>query len=410
MLGHLKPHTCSLPSASQKAYKNYYCSICSSLRKQNNVSYTLFINNELTLVLLALQPYFKSQAITPKEAQTRCPAMGFTKKNAISLHPAIDKAAQLSVLLGWIKVTDWAYDRPHFAKGLLRRHLDHKTQPIFDKLPLTFQQVIQDYIQLTQSSTPSFEALVNQSGELSYQMVQEIGRYTKVPPRKLEKMSALFRGCGQLILLTDHLVDLTKDRQKQQYNPIISLVNQQGLHWDEAYYTIKRQFNEENHRLRSLLRYMEDKKVVHPNFAQAFWASLRQMEQQIIQHKPDFIADYFVFSEEEAPLMVKNECCDAGCCECCGEGCCECSCESCACESCSCGTGNCCSCEGTACCCCDSASGDGGGDVDAGGGDDFSGFAEDLTIDGLDGDSGKKKKPEDEKPPNVDDSLSQGSE
>ena len=43
-------------------------------------------------------------------------------------------------------------------------------------------------------------------------------------------------------------------------------------------------------------------------------------------------------------------------------------------------------------------------------GDDFSGFAEDLTIDGLDGDSGKKKKPEDEKPPNVDDSLSQGSE
>ena len=130
MLGHLKPHTCSLSSASQRAYKKYYCSICSSLRKQNNVSYTLFINNELTLVLLALQPYLSVQTTITQEAQTRCPALAFTQKNAISLHPAIDLAAQLSVLLGWIKVTDWAYDRPHFAKNLLQGILKVGRAPV----------------------------------------------------------------------------------------------------------------------------------------------------------------------------------------------------------------------------------------------------------------------------------------
>lgn len=379
MLGHLKPNTCSLPSASQKAYKNYYCSICSSLRKQNNVSYTLFINNELTLVLLALQPFFRSQATTKKEAQTRCPALAFTKKNPISTHPAVDAAAQLSVLLGWIKVTDWAYDRPHFTKGMLRKHLDRKTHPTLEKIDPDFRQTVEDYIQITQTTTPDFEELCAQSGELSYQMVKEVGKYTTVPPKKLEVMAELFRGCGKLILLTDHLVDLTKDIQKKQYNPIISLVNNDNSSWDAAYYTIKRQFNQENYRLRSLLQYMLDNKVVHSNFGQAFKASLHQMENQILQNKPDFVADHFLFEGEE-PIVVKNECCEA-CCECGGEGCCECGCETCAEGSCcSCGSGNCCSCEGLACCCC-SGGGDAGDiDIDAGGGGN--------AFDGFDGDIG----------------------
>lgn len=379
MLGHLKPHTCSLPSASQRAYRNYYCSICASLRKQNNVFYTFFINNELTLVLLALQPYFQSQAKNKKEAQTHCPAQVFTKKKSISQHPAIETAAKLSVLLGWIKVTDWAYDQPHFFKGTLCKHLNRKVAPLLELLGPDFQQTIADYWQITQVNTPAFEQLLKESGELSYQMTCVVGQKTSISSNKLQKIAELFRWCGRLILLTDHLVDLTQDIAKKQYNPIIT--NQKHLSgWDEAYYTIRRQFNRENLKIKDLLQQLLESKVIHSNFAQAFRAALYQMEYKVIQHKPDFIAQQFVF-EGEGSVVVKNDCGDS---ECCGE------------ESC-CGSGGCCDCSGISCCDCCS----GNSNIDDGGGDNVDIYDPGDAFDG-DSSSQKKKKEEEKKSENKD--------
>lgn len=383
MLGHLKPHTCSLPSASQRAYKNYYCSICASLRKQNNVSYTFFINNELTLVLLALQPYLGS-APSPnnKALKTRCPALGFTKKNPISLHPSIDLAAQLSVLLGWIKVTDWAYDQPNFFKGLLRKYLNRKTSPLLETLSNDFQQTIENYLRLTQTSAPDFKQLCEQSGELSRQIVLAIGQQSDILPEKLKQIAQLFYHSGIAILLTDHLVDLNKDIEKKQYNPIIDAAQNKRESWNQAYYTVRQQFNHENLKIRDLLTQLLDNKTIHLNFSQALQASLHRMEHQVIKLKPEFIDHQFTFEGVE-PVVVTNDCeacgtcCEgAECCVACGEGGC--------CESCSC---SCCSCEGIACCdsCCgDNADGDGGGDVDSGA--DVTDFSD------LGGDSHNKKK------------------
>ncbi|WP_299455491.1 DUF5685 family protein [uncultured Microscilla sp.] len=345
MLGHLKPTTCGLPSISQRAYKNYYCSICASLRKQNNVSYTFFINNELTLVLLALQPYIQAPLpVGDKPLQTRCPATGFTKKNLVTLHSAVDMAAQLSVLLGWIKVTDWAYDQPNFFKGLLRKHLHKKTSPLLDQLSLDFQQTIQHYLKLTQTHSPHFEELCQQSGALSRQITLAIGAHTSIAPHQLERIAQLFYHSGILILLTDHLLDLTKDIAKNQYNPIISSVKHQQIGWDEAYYTLRQQFNREKLKVRDLTTQLLDEQVIHSNFSEALNASLRRMEIQVKNAKPDFIGNQFLFEGEEV-VIVKNDCdCDCDGCEC---HCCNCS--GCSCCDSGCCDLDCCECDGCDC-------------------------------------------------------------
>lgn len=337
MLGHLKPTTCSLPSASERAYKNYYCSICASLRKQNNVSYTLFINNELTLVLLALEPYVQASlpSAVSNTAKTRCPATGFTQKNPITLHPAIDMAAQLSVMLGWVKVTDWAYDQPNFFKGLLRKHLDKKASPMLESLSEDFQQTIQQYLKLTQTHTPDFEQLCEQSGELSRQITLAVGQHTQIPAADLEALAQLFYHSGVLILLTDHLIDLAKDIAKKQYNPIISSVERQQAGWDKAYYTLRQQFNRETLKIRELMSQLLDSKIIDTNFSTALNASLKSMERQVTKAKPDFISSEFTFDGVE-PIIVKNECDCGGC-----DGC----------DGCDCDCGDCCDCGGECCDC-----------------------------------------------------------
>lgn len=381
MLGHLKPTTCSLPSASQRAYKNYYCSICASLRKQNNVSYTFFINNELTLVLLALQPYIQtSLPKAERTAKTRCPAVGFTQKNPITLHPAVDMAAQLSVLLGWVKVTDWAYDHPNFFKGLLRKHLNKKTSPVLESLSVDFQQTVQHYLKLTQTHTPDFEQLCHQSGELSRQITLAVGQQAQVPPHRLKAIAQLFYHSGILILLTDHLVDLAKDIAKKQYNPIISWAEDQQESWDKAYYKLRQQFNREALKIRELMSQLLDSKVVHSNFSTALNAALKRMERQISKAKPDFISSEFVVEEGVEPIIVKNDCdCDCG-------GCDGCDCDGCCCDC----DGGCCDCDG-GCCDCGCCGGDGGS---GGGGSDI-----DLSGMDFDADLGNDapKKPKDKK-------------
>jgi len=346
MLGHLKPSLCSLGTANKVAYRTLYCSICASLRDQYSLPYSLFINNELTLVLLSLKPYYKTTA-----KETPCPAAAFTQKNPAASHPAIDVAAKLSVLLGWVKVVDWDTDQPRFYKKYLRKMLHRKVQQTLPQISEDFQKVIEEYLFLTKTNSQNEEKVRHYSGLLSRHVVLEVGQKTDVSDNNLQELANLFELSGEVIAIADHLIDLEDDMAQQQFNPIVFRSEQEQISLSNAYYHYLQICNRLKIYCLEQLSLLSQKGIIAVPFKKAMQESFKSINREIHQKRPAFLMEETEFvgglqiaqqdcgsaAMEGCNCAVQQgevagayaaqcpcgQCCDAGggCCKGCCEGC-----------------------------------------------------------------------------------------
>lgn len=358
MLGHLRPSTCSLDQNSRQAYQNFYCSICASLRNQYSLPYSLFINNELTLVLLAFESEMERVA-----DKTRCPSAGFTIKRPVSQADAVDLAARLSVLLGWVKVVDWNADKPAFYKKAIEQALTKKVEPVMELISPAFQKLLKDYLLLTKNNSEDFDYVNELTGQVSEQVVLEVGAYTDTFPEKIIAIGRLFKVCGQLISLADHLVDLEKDQLSNQYNPILTKYEQERVDLSTAYHQFLQRFNRVMIQGKELLSIFYRKEIVAHHFYSSLLKAFTRIEQEVRNTRPVFIdapmamGDMILTKATCGPEFSGAECdCsqastyfDQQASQCCCKG------GGCPCDNCCKGGG------GGGCCCNDCCKGGGGG-------------------------------------------------
>lgn len=310
MLGHLHPSTCSLDESVKVNYKNLYCSICASIREKNHLGYTFLINNELTLVLLSLRNYYQVN-----EGTTPCPSSLFTQKNPISTHPIISKAGDLSVLLGWIKSEDWKADKGNFVSRFVANTFVKKAHPLLEKTSNPFQKTIQDYIELTKNDNKDFAFVKKQSALLSKALVLELSLDSYIPEAHLKCLLELFHHAGILINLTDHLLDLDKDIEKKQYNPI-SENTQSTEEIVKNYHQLKQDFQFHIQESFRILTFIEKYEISNSTFYTAFSESINRMKKEVQHKKPQLIQ---FFEKENSTTdysnltIIKNDCGPDGC-------------------------------------------------------------------------------------------------
>lgn len=340
MLGHLKPTFCKSSSDSKENYWEFYCSVCASLRKNHDLASSLLLNNELTLILSAFQDDFENL----REIKTACPAKAFLSKNYAFSHPAVDMAGHLSIVLGWVKALDWHSDKPHVAKGILVNRLFKKVKRILPTLMPTSQATIAEYARLTRENEQNFEVIRQQSCLLAQMLVQEIGTKIEASEESMTLLKDLFGKAGELIAVADHLIDLDKDQQYAQYNPILKESTTQQIPLAQAYLQLKMVYYELKHHLFGLLP------QTNPSFAEAFRRSIYNLDKQIdknlpaCMHSPE--AKLLVgkmqlaqgsFANLPALLPSAGSCCNeaclgaclGACCQACSQGCCDSACDSC---------------------------------------------------------------------------------
>jgi hypothetical protein len=326
MLGHLKPKVCHTNPAHKAQYQEMYCSICASLRREDHVGYSFLLNHELTLVMLALRPFLQGG----EEIRTLCPAKGYLGTKTAQKHPALTLAGKLSIVLGWVKVTDWATDRPRFYKNWLRRVLQRKVNRILPALPTQTQDVIAHYLWLTQTNSTDFEQVRRYSGLLSQSLVESLGALTSCLPADLAELAELFRLNGELIATADHLIDAEKDWARKEYNPILEVPTEK---WGEAYYSLHTEYNRMKIAIYDTLTRLQNNTIASPAFALMLRKAIQNIDSQIKQNKPAFaeIPQESLQTWEQSNL-AKADCgsCDCGGCDCGG-------CDGCNCDNCSCG-------------------------------------------------------------------------
>jgi len=275
MLGHIKPPLCHLPLNIKNDYKNLYCSICYSLRQQFSVTHSVFVNNELTLVLLGLNNHF-----TGESAQARCPAHLFLTRKTILKHSIIDTAAQFSLILAWIKLIDWETDSPAFYKTKLKNSVDKKVQAFLPTLNNNIRQVIDNYIQLTKNASANFDKVSKMSGILARQVAQNIAQKADNSIKSLDIFLDIIELIGQIIATADPLLDLEKDIQKQAFNPISAAALQNGTEIKEEYSLFKQFYDSIEYEINQQIQLLP-KNPANTAFAKTLFHSLLKLKRAI---------------------------------------------------------------------------------------------------------------------------------
>lgn len=329
MLGHLKPRSCQLSTASKQHYQHLYCSICYSLRQQFGLSASFFINHELTLSLAA----FPNYSHLPTES-CACPAKLFAKQKPILRDPLIDKAAQLCLVLVWLKLVDSETDKPAFYKKSLRLSVENKARRVLAELSPATRQFIDSYLLLIRANSTDFATSAKMSGLLAKQIFQELSKEAN----NQETVTEITLLLGELITVADALLDIQQDEQQQQFNPIINAAQQNGTTLQQEYYALHADYQ-------LLMKRIEDRldDTVNPLFSEILQLSLRNLTGKI-QHTQQIM---FASPTRDNRTNRNNratrnqgcsgcfDCCD--CCQCCGESDCNC----CACDDCGCGSCSC---------------------------------------------------------------------
>ncbi|TAD98696.1 MAG: hypothetical protein EAZ97_10480, partial [Bacteroidetes bacterium] len=326
MLGHLKPDSCQ-----NQEFRNFYCGICANLRKDYGLPYTMLINNELSLVLQAIEPYQ-----IWKNEETHCPASAFLVKKNIKNSFSVQKAAELSIFLAWIKATDSVADSPNLPKKFVKNRLEKQVKNI--KISENLRQILNEYANLTRQNSTDFEKLRQYSGLLSEYLFREITLDLQIPPQNYDSLCRLFNKAGEGILLADHLIDFEEDLRKKQYNVIVANAKAKNTSFDQQKDLLMQEIRRLEIFVKEELNFLAKNNQVQ--FAQSFWSAWKNLQKkaaglQISCHSTKVFGSY----------QFQSSCCGEYLGECCAQAACDLCCESCCvssglCSSCNCGSKN----------------------------------------------------------------------
>jgi len=220
-------------------------------------------------VLLALGDYF-----VPKESWYRCPAKLHSTKKPVLIHEAVNHAARLSVLLGWLKLLDWETDNPALHRKAIRKSLDKKAYRILANLRKESRNLVQEYRDLVASNCQDFSYVRRMSHLLSRAICIELGEQTMINSDSLTQLSEFFGLIGELVSIADPLIDLHRDVQRGEYNPIWESAAEDSLNVSREYERFRSEYHLTKNRVIRGMDSPELRDILNADFKTALKLSL----------------------------------------------------------------------------------------------------------------------------------------
>ena len=217
MFGYVRPYRPELKCKEFDLYKATYCGLCRSLRQRYGLLAPMFLTYDFTFLALLL---WEPEA-SFKPCSGRCHANPFLKKEMCPNSPALELAADESVILTYWKLKDAIRDES-FWKSAAARGLAFLLKPAYRKaakLRGRFDQAVQENLgrldQLEQEGCTSLDRSADAFAQLLCAAAPEDGEQGRI-------LSQLLYHIGRWIYLVDAQDDLEEDRQAGRYNPVLS--------------------------------------------------------------------------------------------------------------------------------------------------------------------------------------------
>lgn len=221
MFGYVRPLTAELKCKDFELYRATYCGLCRCMRRRYGLIPPMFLNYDFTfLTLLLWEPEEKFTL-----CRGRCHANPLVKKRMCPDSPALERAADESVVLTWWKLRDAVQDEGLWG-GLLARVLSWVLGPAYRKAA---------------RCCPDFDAAVrvclDDLAALERERCSSLDRTADTFARLLQSaapaeggrvLSQLLYHLGRWIYLADAQDDLEEDRRAGRYNPVAARYGLEG--------------------------------------------------------------------------------------------------------------------------------------------------------------------------------------
>ena len=215
MFGYVRPFRPELKCRDFDLYRATYCGLCRCLRRRYGLLAPMFLNYDFTfLTLLLWQP---EEGFRP--CRGRCHANPLLKKDMCPDSPALELAADESMILTYWKLRDAAEDEG-FWRGLPARLLSlllgrayrraARRRPGFDR---AVRGSLEELAALEREGCPSLDRPADTFARLLQAAAPPEGRQARV-------LGQLLYHLGRWIYLIDARDDLAEDRAAGRYNPV----------------------------------------------------------------------------------------------------------------------------------------------------------------------------------------------
>lgn len=227
MFGYVRAVTPVLEADQARLYEGVYCGLCRTLKARYGPRAALLLNYDFVFLAMLLAP---GQSQTEPILQERpCSACPWKKKVCWLDSPALDQAADASVILTWWKLQDSIRDGSwterqggRLACAALKQHYKKAAaqRPSFDETTRTYLRQLSD---LEEANVPSLDrpadafARILQAAALPEPNAAPISRDARTTAT-----ARILYHVGRWIYLTDAWDDRQEDAKTGNYNPVLA--------------------------------------------------------------------------------------------------------------------------------------------------------------------------------------------
>lgn len=223
MFGYVRPCRPELKCKDFDLYRATYCGLCRCLRRRYGWIAPMFLNFDFTFLALVL--WEPEQSWTP--CRGRCHANPLVKKPMCPDSPALELAADESMVLAWWKLRDSVKD-DGFWKGLPARGLSWVMKGTYRKASACcpdFDRAVRDCLEELERLETERCASLDRTADTFARLLQSAA------PAEGERgrvLGQLLYHMGRWIYLADARDDLAEDQQAGRYNPVSARYGPEG--------------------------------------------------------------------------------------------------------------------------------------------------------------------------------------
>ena len=215
MFGYVRPSDRRLSEQEREAFRAAYCGLCHALGKRYGLAGRMILNYDLTFLAMVLSDG------AGEMCAKRCAVHPMRRRCCVAGDPALDAAADMSVILTYWQLRDGVADHG-FWGGLKYRIASALLRPAYRKARerrLQFDAGTKAHLSelaaLERERCSSLDAPADAFAQLLALAAEEVN-----DPVRRRVTAQLLYHLGRWIYLTDAADDLAKDQRSGSYNPL----------------------------------------------------------------------------------------------------------------------------------------------------------------------------------------------
>jgi hypothetical protein len=223
MTGNLKPYFKKGRDDQWRVpYELNYCGLCASLRSNHGIQSGLLVNYDIAFMIMGMSHLLGSEVY-----DTLCPTRFFLEKRPIRKHAAIDTAANMTLIISWLKTVDIITDKKdedwsiYFLASLANKWLKNKCAKIITQLSEETKEIIQKYYLISKGDDKEFKKVQRSTYELAKCICKETLKNVNCSNEFKSLFPEICGLAGEFAATIDPIIDLKEDIDNLMYNPIV---------------------------------------------------------------------------------------------------------------------------------------------------------------------------------------------